>query len=186
MHGTRYSSEESMAAAYKRALDASVHQAPSDRGIRACAIAASAACAASVCATTASAFASAMDCCKTTTRTSAEIFSLLRTTYAAALGTAPSALPRANVGAGVSSVNCTTAVPCHRTHDTCNRTGRPVGAVTDVPHIVHAFVEHTLHGKILYTHQDGHCLRRSIGKIYDMHPGEVIQHMREILLFLLP
>jgi hypothetical protein len=82
-------------------------------------------------------------------------------------------------GALATSVDCTTAVPCHRTHDTCNRTGRPVGAVTDVPDIVRAFVKRTLHGEMLYTHPDGHCLRRSIGKIYGIHPGEVIQHMRE-------
>jgi hypothetical protein len=64
-------------------------------------------------------------------------------------------------------------------HDTCRRTGKAVGAVNDVQQSVSNFVQNTLHEKILYTHPDGHCLRRPIGKIYGMHPGEVIQYMRK-------
>ena len=66
-----------------------------------------------------------------------------------------------------------------RAHDTCPRTGEPVGQVASVPQTVTHFIDSTLQGRVVFAHDDGHCLRRSIGKIYGMQPGSVIQLMRE-------
>ena len=37
----------------------------------------------------------------------------------------------------------------------------------------------TINGSTTGVTGDGHCLRRSLGKLWDMHPGEVIGKMRE-------
>ncbi|HIB76237.1 MAG TPA: hypothetical protein EYO58_01200, partial [Flavobacteriales bacterium] len=64
-------------------------------------------------------------------------------------------------------------------HDTCSRTGQPIGKVLHVPQQVEEFINTILQGEIVYSHPDGHCLRRSIAKIYNLHPGVVIQYMRK-------
>ena len=37
----------------------------------------------------------------------------------------------------------------------------------------------TIQGAIKGTLEDGHCLRRALGKLWDMQPGQVIQKIRE-------
>ena len=39
------------------------------------------------------------------------------------------------------------------------------------------FIEKYLRGRIVTTHPDGHCIRRATGKIWNLHPGQVIQYL---------
>ena len=57
------------------------------------------------------------------------------------------------------------------------RKGKTTGGVEDVPEYVTKFIESDLRGRIVTTHPDGHCVRRAIGKIWNLHPGQVIQYL---------
>ena len=46
-----------------------------------------------------------------------------------------------------------------------------------MPEYVTRFIEKDLRGRIVTTHPDGHCVRRAIGKIWNLHPGQVIQYL---------
>jgi hypothetical protein len=46
-----------------------------------------------------------------------------------------------------------------------------------VPKYVTRFIENDLRGRIVTTHPDGHCVRRAIGKIWNLHPEQVIQYL---------
>ena len=49
----------------------------------------------------------------------------------------------------------------------------------DIPNNVTQFIENELKGRIVTTHPDGPCVRRAIGKIWNLHPGQVIKYMGE-------
>ena len=49
----------------------------------------------------------------------------------------------------------------------------------DIPNNITQFIENELKGRIVTTHPDGHCVRRAIGKIWNLHPGQVIEYMGE-------
>ena len=54
---------------------------------------------------------------------------------------------------------------------------KTTGRVEEVPEYVTRFIEKDLRGRIVTTHPDGHCVRRAIGKIWNLHPGQVIQYL---------
>ena len=54
---------------------------------------------------------------------------------------------------------------------------KTTGRVEEVPEYVTRFIEKDLRGRIVTTHRDGHCVRRAIGKIWNLHPGQVIQYL---------
>jgi hypothetical protein len=51
------------------------------------------------------------------------------------------------------------------------------GRVEEVPVYVTRFIENDLRGRIVTTHPDGHCVRRAIGNIWNLHPDQVIQYL---------
>ena len=54
---------------------------------------------------------------------------------------------------------------------------KTTGRVEEVPEYVIRFIEKDLRGRIVTTHPDGHCVRRAIGKIWNLHPGQVKQYL---------
>ena len=67
------------------------------------------------------------------------------------------------------------------TEKICNdkRGGRTTGRVVDIPNNITQFIENEFKGRIVTTHPDGHCVRRAIRKIWNLHPGQVIKYMGE-------
>jgi hypothetical protein len=53
-----------------------------------------------------------------------------------------------------------------------------VGTIRNTPEQIQIFILKVIKGKVVGVHPDGHCLRRSIGKNHNLHPGEVIKYMR--------
>ena len=62
-------------------------------------------------------------------------------------------------------------------HDTLHN-GQIAGRIHASNTILTTFMA-TINGSTAGVRGDGHCLRRSLGKLWDMHPGEVIGKMRE-------
>ena len=62
-------------------------------------------------------------------------------------------------------------------HDTLPN-GQIAGRIYASNTITSTFIA-TIKGSTTGTRGDGHCLRRSLGKLWGMHPGEVISKMRE-------
>lgn len=56
--------------------------------------------------------------------------------------------------------------------------GRTVGTIRNTPEQIQVFILNVIKCKVVSVHPDGHCLRRSIGKNHNLHPGEVIKYMR--------
>ena len=54
--------------------------------------------------------------------------------------------------------------------------GRTTGRVVDIPNNITQFIERELKGRIVTTHPDGHCVRRAIGKIWNLYPGQVKEY----------
>ena len=46
-----------------------------------------------------------------------------------------------------------------------------------MPKYVSQFIENNLRGRKITSHPDGHCVRRAKGKIWNLHPGQVIQYL---------
>jgi hypothetical protein len=62
-------------------------------------------------------------------------------------------------------------------HDTLPN-GQIAGRIHASNTIITTFIA-TINGSTIGVRGDRHCLRRSLGKLWDMHPGEVIRKMRE-------
>ena len=54
---------------------------------------------------------------------------------------------------------------------------KTTGRVEEVPKHTTRFIVNYLRGRIVTTHPDGHCVRRAIGKKWNLHPGQVIQYL---------
>ena len=62
-------------------------------------------------------------------------------------------------------------------YTTTNKKRNQLGRVEKVPKCVTRFIENGLRGRIVTTPPDGHCLRRAIGKICNLRPGQAIQYL---------
>ena len=49
---------------------------------------------------------------------------------------------------------------------------KTTGRVEEVPKYVTRFIGNDLRGRTVTTHLDGPCVRRTIGKIWNLHPGQ--------------
>ena len=58
------------------------------------------------------------------------------------------------------------------------KNGEPEMAVENVQQHIRNFIHCDIKGKIIWVLGDGHCLRRAIGKVYRISPGEVIEQIR--------
>ena len=68
--------------------------------------------------------------------------------------------------------------PSTSTHqdDDRNGSGRPWLPVQLTNAMIQEYLDHTLYyGKVVYVLGNGHCLRRALGKIDNMSPGEVVK-----------
>ena len=54
---------------------------------------------------------------------------------------------------------------------------KTTGRVEEVPKYVTRFIEKDPRGRIVTPHPDGHCVSRVIGKIWNLHPGQVVQYL---------
>ena len=62
-------------------------------------------------------------------------------------------------------------------HDTRPGTNTPTGEVIDVTINIECFIS-SIYGRIVYTHPDGHCLRRAMAKIWNLQPGQLVRYLR--------
>ena len=52
------------------------------------------------------------------------------------------------------------------------------GLIENIPKNIQIFILQTAKCRVVGVHPDGHCLRRALGKNHNLHPGQIIQYMR--------
>jgi hypothetical protein len=60
---------------------------------------------------------------------------------------------------------------------TNNKKEKTIGRFEGVPKYIPQFIENDPRGRIVPTQPDGRCVRKVIGKIWNLHPGHVIQYL---------